>query len=399
MKLYFTLFFSLFPISMRGMDAPQNTKKVVLKDEHDVPHSHKFSPAGNRIALHIKQDGFQDVLRIYDTQSGEFHREIPAGTLTGYKWSPQGSYVLVRTAESAHVYDAADAQQICTIPKPQWVHVRFSADEQHIFTGDKFNKDCINVLNVRGVQRAQLSSGRIGPVDPLNEHISSIDGKTYFFSAANFKKKGKIPSRLTCYSNDGLLMGAYTWNQEGGEHTLFNRAFECIRRFTLDKRMGPFAYIYHLNALLIAYYHDRETRFAIDNTNKVPIHITHESGSQTKSFFSLDGKYRIVFKDSKDDCTRVQVTDAEDVKSEQSKKFLLPDIIRTILYTTNPSVVFIGNCYLLDLATCKLIRTYMYKKKHDLFTKKTKSIISNNGAYLDVESRNGDTEVGIIQLD
>lgn len=387
------------------MDRPSAGPEVILRDENMSPQSHKFSPAGDMIALHTTEKGFED-LCIYYTNSGEFHREIPAGKLKGYKWSPQGSYLLLRGAENVLIHSVADGGKVGELKVSADVHARFSNDECSLYTAEKDAKSVIKVFNHRGVELAQLAEGRLGPVDPLDQQVASISGKTSFFSTNTFKKVAEIPARLTCYSADGLLMGAYVWDDaQGGEHSLFNRAFECIKRFTFHNKMGYFASINPEKTILTTYYQDYETRFEIKDEAGSPMQVSHASGASTRSFFSLDGTRRILFKREAhslyrcDEGTRVYVTDVDDEKLEKAKEVLVPESVHTILYTANPAVVCIGNKYLLNLKTCQIIKAYDYLKIQHVYVRKAKHLISNNGSYLSVQEKNGDKIVAIRQLD
>lgn len=388
------------------MDIPPAKKEVILRDEKESPQSHKFSPAGDMIALHTTEQGFEDTLCIYHTNTGEFHREIPAGKLKGYKWSPQGSYLLLRGAENVLIHSVADGGKVGELKVSTDVHARFSNDECSIYTAEKDAKSVIKVFNYRGFELAELQKGRLGPVDPLDLQVASISGKTSFFSTTTFEKVAEVPARLTCYSADGLLMGAYVWDDaQGGEHSLFNRAFECIRRFPSHNKMGYFASINPEKTILTTYYQDYETRFEIKDGAGSPMQVSHVSGAHTRSFFSLDGARRILFKREahslyrSDQQTRVYVSDADDEKLERAKEILVPDSVCTILYTAHPEVVCIGNNYLLNLKTCQIIKAYDYLKIRYVYVRKAKHLISNNGSYLSVQEKNGDTIVAIRQLD
>lgn len=406
--LYFAL--GLLHLSVLAMDKQPIKQEVILRDERMSPQSHKFSPQGDKIALHTKEEGFEDTLCIYHADTGNFHREISAGKLKGYKWSPQGSYLLLRTEQAALIHSAEGGNRIGELKMPSWMHVRFSNDERHIYTGEKDAPSIITVFNRNGIARAQLQKGRLGPIDPLDEQVASVLHNTSFFSTDTFEKVAEIPARLTCYSADGSLMGAYTWNAEGGEHSLFNRAFECIRRFTFDKRMGPFATINPEKMILTAYYTNCETRFEIGNSGKAPIHVTHYSDQETKSFFSLDGARQITlkcegeFKDEVDffapyrHFTRIYVSDSDDEELERAKSVRLPGVLSRILYTHDPDILFLANGDILNLKTCEIIKTNVNVKPPELYTKKVKHLISKMGAYLDVQIKNGDEIVAIRQL-
>lgn len=411
MKTSIVFLLLIFSVSVPAMDKPLAPTEVLLKDKEDEEtiFSYKFNPQGTKLLIHMNDKVVED-LCIYDTSNGDFLEGIPVSGLRSYKWSPQGSYIVIRENEVTHIASEV-GQKVAHLHIPMYFHVRFSNDERHIYTGDKLAPSNITVFDQKGTQLAQLAEGRLGPVDPLDEQIASVFHNTSFFSTKTFEKVGQMPARLTCYSPDGALMGAYTWHSEGGVHSLFTRALVCIREFRFDKRMGPFATINPEKTILTAYYSDSETNFELENSGKAPVHVTHRSDHETKSYFSLDGTRRITLKRErelkKEDTdllepynhfTRISVSDSGDEKLERAKSILLPGVLSTILYTRDPDILFLTNGYILNLKTCEIIKTNVGVKQRELYTKKIKQLISIMGTYLDVQIKNGDEIVAIRPL-
>lgn len=407
--VFLVLFFSL-PCS--AMDSPLIPQEVVLKDKEKKERllSHKFNPQGTKILIHMKENAVED-LCIYDTSNGDFLEGIPVFDLCGYKWSPKGTYIGIRESEVTHI-TSETGQEVGHVGVSDLFHVRFSNDEKQIYAGDKFGPSEITVFNPKGIQLAQLAKGRLGPVDPLDEQIASVSSvfhNTSFFSTKTFEKVGEIPARLTCYSPDGSLMGAYAWKPEGGVHSLFNRALVCLREFTFEKRMGPFATINPAKTVLTAYYSDSETNFEIRNMGKAPVHAKHAGEDSVKSFFSWDGSRLITLKHEQElkkditdffehynHFTRICVSDLDNEKLDREKNVLLPGIINKIFYTCDPDVIFLANGYILNLKTCQIIMATAHLKRRELYTKKAKHLISKMGTYLDMQTKNNE-EVAVIR--
>lgn len=398
---------TLFPLMLLSMDEPVAQKDIVLESLTVRPESHKFSPLGDKLLVHAKEDGCND-LRIYKTATGKLIKKIPVIESTKYKWSPKGSFILTRTRDAVQIYKA-DASRITQLEVPIWFHVRFSDDERCVYSGDKLGKSNITVFESNtGKQLAQLSTdGRLGVVDPLNKQIASVNEETVFFSADSFEKSGGIPARLTCYSNDGSLMGAYSWADGESVHSLFNRMLQCITKFDSGRCAGCFATINPAKTILTAYYTDVETNIMISNPEQK---VRLNKQFYVHKFSSWDGTRRITLKqESKlpedyskptEYSTRVFITDLADETLDMASSIVLKGSIDRIFYTSDPNVILVGKMHVLNLKTKQIVNT-AYGTSAPMVSKqrKIKHLVSALGMYLAAKDKNGQEAMTVAQLD
>lgn len=422
--LYFMLLFSLF---CPAMDKPLVPKEVVLKDKEDkgYPVSHKFNPQGTKLLVHRKEAKF-DTLCVYDTSKGEFLGEIDTDGMTGYKWSPSGSFIVVKREDNTKLYPE-DGKNVVHLDMLSWFGLKFSKDEHHVYAADKHEFSTLTVFNPKNGQKlAELPEGKLYAIDPLNKLIASSHQKTSFFSTETLEKIGEIDDSIRCYSQDGSLMGAWHWigGDQGGHHSLYNRKFECVRTFEPKKGLGCFATIHPEENNFIAFNTDAETSFDME-TGKQKTDLSHCDIDRSQDFFSWNGTMQIRLRHAKQpialedlkkvvDCpsklreffsqfdtsTHVSVADLKDNKQPITQHIVLSEDIKRIFYTSNPNVILVGIKHIVNLKTGQVITTqYGTQKQMEPNKRKIKHLISTLGAYVDVMTKEGEESVVIRQLD
>lgn len=433
MKINLWCLLLLFSLICQAMDKSTGLKQVVLQDKEDneYPVSHKFNAQGSRLLVHLKEqtgDPKFESLCIYDASNGEFLKEINGSinNMRGYKWSPNGSFIVVRKADNTQIYSEKSDTSV-NLDVPLWFGIKFSNDERQVYAADKHQVGILTVFNPKNGQKlAELPKGKLYAIDPLTKLIASSHEKTSFFSTDTFEKLGEIDDSIRCYSQDGSLMGAWRWigGDQGGQHLLYNRKFECVRTFEPGKGLGCFATIHPEENNYIAYYSDKETSFDMA-TDGQKTDLSHRDINSCQDFFSWNGTMQIRLQHAKQpieladlkkvvDCpskvqeffsqfdtsTHVVVTDLKDNKQPIMQHMVLSEDIKRIFYTSNPNVILVGTKHIVNIKTGQAITTqYGTQKQMESKKRKMKHIISALGAYLDVVTREGQTEVVIRQID
>lgn len=415
-----------------GAMEPPISPDIVLKGLNREPIAHKFSPQADKVLIHSGHEA--NSLYIYETATGTCLATI-AAKIQGFKWSPQGSFVAVKTRDKEdtggqlkdtwHIYTNTGAL-VTEFGMDCFSKMKFSNDEKQIYYWphpDSLTEEDAQVTVVdpyTGKIVAQLSDQKVKQnklvaIDPLDKLIAVVSGKkTNFFSRDTFATSAELPLRITCYSPDGSLIGAYNWTELGGQHSVFNRVFQCVAVIAPSLSYGCYATINGANTILAAYsYYGPETSFSLTNPESMPVYLHNSMMTTLRSFSSWDGTRRITLKQeavSKEapdlfcgynDFTRVFVTDIADETLDTDKSILLPGTICRILYTHDQDVVVMGRRHIVNLKTCQAISSKYgtQKEVESIRRRKVKQLISKTGAYLDVINKNGDESVCIRKLD
>lgn len=404
------------------MDIPSGLKQVVLQDIEDGEYveSHKFSPLGNRLLVQTEEVRDKSKLHslcIYDATKGRFLKEVyaynNAQSLLGYKWSPLGSFIMIRKSETAIIY-SEDGKNLVHLDVPSWFGVKFSEDERQIYAADKVGVSILTVFNPKtGKKLAELPEGKLYAIDPLTKLITLSHKKTNFFSTETFEKVGEIDDSVRCYGQDGLIMGAWHWigGDQGGHHSLYNRKFECVRTFEPVKGFGCFAVIAPNQESYIAYSAGREVIYDIATGDK-KAQADHQDANHSRDFLSWDGTWLIKlhheytqskelsFTSGFDVSTRIFITNLKDEALPIKEVIVFPEAIGSVLYTADPSIVLVGLKHILNLKTGQTITTNnRTQKQMSSERRRIKSLISGSGAYVDEVVDNGNTSIVVRQLD